>query len=171
MRNIIMKDWKLRGRENGAGPLVEVTLQAESWADAVAQATAGLQRLVVRDAVRVGLEELAIARLCTNHRWKSYADHEWKWYREAPLFTTKDYATAVGPRRAVIRPVVPDNGLGQLWLVGEYISEGNNALVGTMAIIPQDAPDDVVYKLVDRFADDVSHRISETYAARLLKPS
>lgn len=166
-----MKEWKVRGRENGAGPLVAVTLQAESWTDAVAQATGGPYRLVVRDAVRVGLEELAITRLCTNHGWKSYADHEWKSYREAPLFTTKDYPTAVGPRRAAIRPIVPDNGLGQLWLVGEYISEGNNALVGTMAIIPQDAPDDEVFKLVDRFADDVSRRIAETYAARLLVPS
>lgn len=164
-----MRNWKVRGRENGAGPLVEVTISAESWAAAVSEATSGMHRLVVRDAVRVGLEELAIARLCSNHGWTSYAQHPWKSYRESPFFTTKDFPTVVGPRMAVVRPVVPDNGMGQLWLVGEYISEGNNALVGAMGIIPQDASDDVVFNVVDKFAEDVAERISKTYAGRLLE--
>ncbi|KVP75251.1 hypothetical protein WJ96_05705 [Burkholderia ubonensis] len=59
--------------------------------------------------------------------------------------------------------------MGQLWLVGEYISEGNNVLAGVMAIIPQDASADVVFEHVDAFAEEVNQRISETYAARLLK--
>jgi hypothetical protein len=164
-----MKDWKVRGRENGAGPLVEAVVAAETWAAAVAEASSDTHRLSVRDAVRVGLQELAIARLCSHHGWTSYAQHPWKSFRDSPFFTTKDFPTGVGPRMAVVRPVVPDNGSGQLWLVGEYISEGNNALVGAMAIIPQDASDDVVHKFVDRFAEDVAERISQTYAARLLQ--
>lgn len=163
-----MKEWRVRGRTSDSIKLVEIIVEAKSWADAVAEAT-GAHRLTVRDAVRSDLEKLAIDRLVSAHGWTSYENHPWKSYRERPFFTTKDYPTAVGPRQAVVRPIVPDNGMGQLWLVGEYISEGNNALVGAMAIIPQDAADDVVYGLVDRFAEDVSQRISETYAARLLK--
>jgi hypothetical protein len=163
-----MKEWRVRGRRDGSSKIVELIVDAKSWAGAVAEAQSGAHQLVVRDAVRIDLEKLAIGRLITEHGWKSYEQHPWKSYRDNPIFTTKDFATAVGPQMAVIRPVVPDNGMGQLWLVGEYISEGNNALVGTMAIIQQDAADDVVYELVDQFAGKVSLRISETYAARLL---
>jgi len=164
-----MKEWRVRGRKSDSIKLVEILVEASNWADAVAAATAGAHQLTVRDAVRSDLEKLAIDRLVSAHGWTSYENHPWASYRERPLFTTKDYPTAVGPRQAVVRPVAPDNGRGQLWLVGDYMSEGNNALVGVMAIIHQDAADDVVYGLVDRFAEDVSHRISQTYAARLLK--
>jgi hypothetical protein len=164
-----MKEWRVRGSKADSIKLVEIIVEANTWAGAVAEATAGAHQLTVRDAVRSDLEKLTIDRLVSVHGWTSYENHPWTSYRERPFFTTKDYPTAVGPKRAVVRPVVPDNGMGQLWLVGEYISEGNNALVGAMAIIHQDAADDVVYEHVDAFAQKVSQRISETYAARLLK--
>jgi hypothetical protein len=164
-----MKEWRVRGRRDGSSKIVELIVDAKSWAGAVAEAQSGAHQLKVRDAVRIDLEALAIGRLITEHGWMSYAQHPWKSYRDNPIFTTKDFPTAVGPQMAVIRPIVPDNGMGQLWLVGEYISEGNNALVGTMAIIPQDADDAEVFMHVDDFAARVTQRISETYAARLLK--
>lgn len=88
--------------------------------------------------------------------------------RLLPTFACKDFMTAVGWKTAVVRVVVPDNGLDQIWLMGDYRSEGFNALMGCMAVIPQNADQVTLNAHVDKFSQDVEQAIADTYAGQLL---
>jgi hypothetical protein len=154
-----MQDWIVRGMKQGKP--TEVVLQANDWAGAVAAGRAEPHGIDVRDVTLVGLPALLMARLRTAHGFTPD--------RIFPTFASKDFMTAVGWKTAVIRVVVPDNGLNQIWLMGEYQSEGKNALVGCMAIMPQDADEATLNAHIDKFSQDVDKAVAETYAGRLLK--
>lgn len=153
-----MKIWNARGKQDGK--MGEVSVRGETWkaAEAAARAEHGME---VRDMVLVGLPDILLGRLCDEHGWTRD--------RIVPV-VSKDFPTAVGPKRAFVRVVVPDNGLGQIWLTGEYTSEGNNALVGCTAYLSQDSFLEELDAGVDAFAQRVTKTISETYAGRLLRP-
>ena len=153
-----MKNWKIRGTKDGK--FTEVIVQAQAWADAAKAGREAPHTMDVRDVVLVDLPEVLMARL---HR-----EHGFVPDRLLPTFACKDFMTAVGWKTAVVRVVVPDNDMGQIWLMGDYHSEGRNALVGCMAVISQDADNDTLHAYVDKFSQDVTEAIANTYAGRLL---
>lgn len=153
-----MQNWKVRGTKDGK--FTEVIVQAQDWVDAAQAGRAAPHMMDVRDVVLVDLPEVLMARL--------HSEHGFVPDRLLLTFACKDFMTAVGWKTAVVRVVVPDNGLGQIWLMGDYRSEGFNALVGCMAVIPQDADQETLYAHVDKFAQDVEQAIADTYAGQLL---
>jgi hypothetical protein len=153
-----MQNWKIRGTKEGK--FAEVIVQALDWAAAADAGRAAPHMMDVRDVVLVDLPEVLMARL--------HSEHGFVPDRLLPAFARKDFMTAVGWKPAVVRTVVPDNDMGQIWLMGDYRSEGVNALVGCMAVIPQDADIETLYAHVDKFSQDVTEAIANTYAGRLL---
>lgn len=153
-----MQNWIVRGMKNGKP--TEITVEASSWAAAAAAGRAEPHGIAVRDVMLVGLPGILMARLREVHGYTQD--------RLLPTFANKDFLTAVGWKMATIRVVVPDNDLGQIWLMGDYQSEGRNALVGCMAILSQDADEATLNAGIDKFSQDVDYAISQTYAGRLL---
>lgn len=93
----------------------------------------------------------------------------WTSDRLLPHHLTKLYATAVGPKQAVIRvEAVYSNNL--VWVTGEYCSEGRNALGACFAFIASEAGPECISKKVEMFLANVEHSIAGTYAVRLLHP-
>ena len=154
-----MRNWKVRGTQQGM--LVEIILQATDWTAAVQAATQHPHLMDVREAEAVDLQAVLMERLRYVHGFTPD--------RIRTTFACKDYMTAVGWKTAVVRTVVPNNGLNQIWLMGDYSSEGRNALAGTLAVMSQAADKETLYAAVDKFVQDVSDVIANTYAGRLLK--
>lgn len=153
-----MQNWIVRGMKNGKP--TEVTVQARDWAAAAAAGRSPAHGIEVRDVMLIGLPALLMNRLRTAHGYSPD--------RLIPTFAHKEFLTAVGLKTGVVRVVVPDNDLGQIWLMGEYLSDGRNALVGCMAIMSQDADEATLYAHVDKFSQDVDNAVANTYAGRLL---
>lgn len=153
-----MKIWKVRGTQKGKS--VEQIIPAADWLGAVQAAGTGWNAMTVREAMLLGLPEVLASRLCAKHGWTVDG--------AAPTVVSREYPTAVGMKLAVVRSVVPDNGLAQIWLKAEYQSEGRNALAGCAVYISQDADLTTIYSHVDEFVAQVDAAVAETYAARLL---
>ena len=152
-----MKNWKVRGLKNGQK--VDITVQALDWTGAVDAGRAEPHKLEVQYVTLVDLPEALMARL---QLWHGYRPD-----RLMPTFATKEFKTAVGWKQAVVRVVVPD-GLGQVWLLADYQSEGRNALANTMAVIAQDADQVTINAHLEKFSNDIDTAVAETYAGRLL---
>lgn len=154
-----MQNWIVRGMKNGKP--TEITVQAVDWSGAVAAGRAEPHSIDVRDVTLIGLPALLMGRLRSAH---GYTPDQL-----LPTFARKEFPTAVGWKPAVLRVVIPDNELGQIWLMGDYRSEGRNILVGCMAILSQDADEATLFAQVDKFAQDVADAVANSYAGRLLK--
>lgn len=84
------------------------------------------------------------------------------------MVANRYYPTAVGEKeaQAYLKDFGPDSE--SFILDGTYYSEGRNALsVGVM--IPKDADDETIRRLVAQFAAQADKSIGQTYAARLLR--
>jgi hypothetical protein len=88
--------------------------------------------------------------------------------RVLDIVVMKEYPTAVGLKQAATY-FSEDSVNAQFGLKGYYVSEGSNALAGCFACIKADADLSKVEALVDAFAAEANQRVSETYAASLLK--
>lgn len=80
----------------------------------------------------------------------------------------KSYATAVGPKEALAYASYWPNSQC-LYLTGEYLSEGSNALAIHGVLLPNTANAAMIKPLVDHFAVACDTAVANTYAARLLK--
>lgn len=81
---------------------------------------------------------------------------------------SKSYDTAVGPKQA--HAYLADYGpeSNSILLNGDYQSEGRNQLDSTTVLIPRDADEATVNRMVEQFAKRVDAAVGQTYAARLL---
>lgn len=152
-----MKNWKVRGLKQGQK--VDITVRAQDWTAAVDAGRAAPHQLEVQYVTLVDLPEVLMARLHHQHGYRPD--------RLMPTFATKEFKTAVGWKQAVVRVVVPD-GLGQIWLLANYQSEGRNVLANTMAVIPQDSDQDTINAHIEKFSNDIDNAVVESYAGRLL---
>lgn len=79
---------------------------------------------------------------------------------------TKDYATAVGLKTAHV--ALEPRAEGTYQLVGNYQSEGNNALSTTWFLVSEGLSEQDIIAGAGGFADKVDAKVETTYARRLL---
>lgn len=79
----------------------------------------------------------------------------------------KSYATAVGPKDALVYLADFGRNEANYVLQGEYYSEGRNALAADAVLIPKSGDPAEVMRLVERFAAGAEKSVLESYAARL----
>jgi hypothetical protein len=92
----------------------------------------------------------------------------WKRLTGGTAIASKSYATAVGPKEALVYLQDFGSQCDYVGLAGEYVSEGRNALDSQGQLIPRSAEGDALLATVQRFAADCDAAVAQTYAARLL---
>lgn len=85
-----------------------------------------------------------------------------------PAFASKSFATAVGPKEALLWVSRRVDQVGNRSLTGEYQSEGRNILGGCFQIVHETADLASVTEKASRFVDAVEAQIADSYAVRLL---
>lgn len=101
-----------------------------------------------------------IADVLTQRGWKVLP---------GPAFASKTFATAVGPKDAVLWLTRRVDQVGNRSLSGEYQSEGRNILGGCLQIVHEAADASAVNATTARFVDAVEAEIADSYAVRLLR--
>lgn len=86
-----------------------------------------------------------------------------------PALASKTFATAVGPKDAILWLSRRVDQVGNRSLSGEYQSEGRNILGGCVQIVHEAADDAAVKGTTARFVDSVEAQIADSYAVRLLR--
>lgn len=86
---------------------------------------------------------------------------------EGSAIASKFYATAVGKKQAHLYLTGKDAS-GCSLIVGEYFSEGRNALEPHAAFVPGSVSHDQIQGIVARFARNADAVIAQTYAVKLL---
>lgn len=92
--------------------------------------------------------------------------HGWEASSDAPALARRTVNTAVGPKDAWVYFYAGDAYNHKL--CGVYYSEGRNALSGCEVLVPVGASREELAQCAKGFSDTALHRISQTYAARLL---
>lgn len=90
------------------------------------------------------------------------------WLRlDCTAMASKGYATAVGVKAALA--YVSDGDGFNFTIMGDYQSEGRNAISNCSKLVPVTADQAQIEAIVQKFAAEVDAAVAETYAAKLLK--
>lgn len=85
-----------------------------------------------------------------------------------PALASKTFATAVGPKDAILWLSRCGDSVGNRTLYGEYQSEGSNILGWCGQIVHESADARAVTAIATRFVDAAEKQIGDSYAVRLL---
>jgi hypothetical protein len=101
-----------------------------------------------------------VSALLLQHGWQPF---------DGVAIAGKTFATAVGPKMALV--YLQDYGKYTVnyILTGDYQSEGRNILESQFVLLPKAADEATLRDLVKRFAADVSKTIASSYAVRILQ--